>query len=78
MGMALNDSVKVPGFNIIEEIYRTSQSVLFRALRESNTSQVVLKTVPARLASQETTAHLRREFLVARDLQVCLGLRRFI
>lgn len=81
MGLFQHDAVKLPGlavqetllpgFTIIEEIYRTSQSVLFRALRERDTSQVVLKTVPSRLASPESTAHLRREFTVARDLQVC-------
>lgn len=68
-GFTMQESL-LPGFTIIEEIYRTSQSVLFRALRERDTSQVVLKTVPTRLASQESTAHLRREYTVAKDLQV--------
>lgn len=70
MATLQHDVVKFVGYNILEEVYRTTHSIVFRALREKDNERVVLKTVPAALVSPATQARLQREYDVVKHLQV--------
>src|SRR2546425_10253908 len=62
--------MQVPGFSIIEEIYRGRTRVVYRGRRERDGVPVILKTFGEGIPASVASASLRREYDLIKDLDV--------
>ena len=72
----------IAGYSIIETLYKSERSTIYRALRIDNRLPVVLKVLGAELPDVDEVARLRREYRLTRELAAegvigALALERF-
>ncbi|MCP4353269.1 MAG: AAA family ATPase [Desulfobacterales bacterium] len=59
----------IPGYQIREEIYESSNSVIYRGIRKADSQPVVLKILNREYPKPEELTRFRREYVMTRDLQ---------
>src|SRR5262245_27150449 len=69
-------SVSIPGFRVGERVHQSGPRVVYRALREEQGDEVILKTLAARYPAKHELAEIRREFRIAQGLQSVSGVIR--
>lgn len=63
-------TVNIPGFENIELIHESDPLVIYRAFRESDGAQVILKTLLAKYPHKLDVAEIQREFQVVTQLNI--------
>ncbi len=58
----------IPGFTLAERVHESPLRVVFRATRDADGEQVILKTLLAQYPRKREVAELRREYQIARKL----------
>src|SRR5690242_2089756 len=58
------------GHSIVETLFESRRSIIYRALREADGRPVVLKVLQAEYPTLDQTARLRREYRMTRDAGV--------
>ncbi len=52
---------KIPGYQIKEELFRSNQTIIYRALREKDKTSVIIKTLSAQYPSSRLISRLKHE-----------------
>lgn len=68
--------VSIPGFRIGERVHQSGPRVVYRAVREAQGDEVILKTLSARYPTKHDLAEIHREFQIAQGLQSISGVIR--
>lgn len=63
-------SITIVGYNLIEAIYESATTRVYRASRESETASVIIKTLKAEYPTLEELTRLRHEFKILQALEV--------
>ena len=69
-GPSTNAAVNIPGFELVEVIHESGPRVIYRAVREADGEEVILKTLLARYPRKQDVAEIRREFRIANELNI--------
>lgn len=62
--------VTIPGYQVVEQLYESSRSFIYRAIRESDQLPVILKTLKQAYPSPEAIARLRLEYKITHSLDL--------
>jgi predicted ATPase/class 3 adenylate cyclase/GAF domain-containing protein/tRNA A-37 threonylcarbamoyl transferase component Bud32 len=68
--------INLPNYHIIEQIYKSSSSVIYRARRLADEQIVILKALQEDYPSAEKIAHYKQEYEILRHLQDIDGVVR--
>ncbi len=63
-------SITIAGYNLIEAIYEGSTTLIYRALRESEQTSVIIKTLKAEYPTIEELTRLRHEYKILQALEI--------
>lgn len=63
-------AVKVPGFELVELIHESGSRVIYRAVRDSDGEQVILKTLNTEYPRKQDVTEIHREFQIANRLKI--------
>ena len=63
-------SISIADYNLIETIYESATTCVYRALRESDRASVIIKTLKAEYPSLEQLAQLKHEFKILKSLEI--------
>ncbi|HIE95914.1 MAG: AAA family ATPase [Fuerstiella sp.] len=58
----------IPGYRVTDELYRSRRTVIYRAIRETDLTSVIIKTLSGEYASNRALARLRHEFHILRHI----------
>ncbi len=61
-------AVVIPGFSLVEQVHESGRRVIFRARRQADDTEVILKTLVSQYPRKRDVAELRREFHIASKL----------
>ena len=64
------ESVKIPGYELVEMLHESGPRVIYRALRHDDGEQVILKTLLAEYPHEQDLAEIHREFKIVKRLSI--------
>ncbi|PSB34111.1 serine/threonine protein kinase [Stenomitos frigidus] len=62
--------VTIPGYQVVEQLYESPRSFIYRGVRESDRLPVILKTLKQEYPSPEAIARLRLEYTITHSLDL--------
>lgn len=63
-------AIKIPGFELVALIHESGSRVIYRAVRDSDGEQVILKTLNTEYPRKQDVTELHREFQIANRLKI--------
>ncbi|MCP4133718.1 MAG: AAA family ATPase [bacterium] len=61
--------IQLPGYGVTEEIYKSSNSTIYRGIRDEDNKPVVIKLLNKEYPTSEHLARFRREYEITRSLE---------
>ncbi|MDX1957957.1 MAG: AAA family ATPase [Leptospiraceae bacterium] len=63
-------TIQIPDYKILEQIYESSQSIIYKAISEQTNQNVIIKIMRNEYPSQEELTRFQREFEITQNLKI--------
>ncbi|WP_414573385.1 AAA family ATPase [Nostoc sp. CCY 9925] len=77
MNTVLDLTFSIPGYNLVEQLYCGSRTIVYRAIRESDSQSVVIKLLKREYPTFHELLQFRNQYTIANNLEIP-GVVRFL